>query len=74
MYGLNIIKCGWWKCAAWRASEGQSASRADIVRLVNGWAGGWAAERARGDPAGDPHGQAHIHPHGQVYIQTDKLT
>ena len=31
MYALNIIKCGWWTCAAWRASEGQAASRADIV-------------------------------------------
>ena len=29
--GLNIIKCGWRRCAAWRASEGQAAIRADIV-------------------------------------------
>ena len=53
MYGLNIIKCGWRKCAAWRASEGKAASRTDIDSLVNGWAGGWAGERVRGDPAGE---------------------
>ena len=43
---MDVIKCEWWKCAAWHASEGQPASRADIVSFGE-QLGGRVGGRAR---------------------------